>query len=409
MINEKEPRFLLITLIATILFGFWFVTIKDVFSPFILATVIIAFLLPFRDHKTIRVLIALIFTLFMLWLIHELREIFTPFLIAFALAYLFDPVVDGFEKRKFSRTSSIVVIILAILGTLFAIGLLVIPQFAGEVSALAGTFPSYEDFKRNLNPDALSFLQSWGMDTAKIIAMIESETTNKITGLIREFTQSAQSLSDGLSSLITQLINLILIPFITFYFLRDFDQNITRIRSRTPERHRAKFEKLYTRIDGILSVYIRRIFLTAFTLGMLSMVILFILDIRFATIIGITLGLFYLIPYVGYLLTFAVGAIMGLLNPDPGSAVLKIMIVIACIKIIDLGIVSPRLVGEKLGLHPVLMIFSIFVFGKLLGLLGLFIAIPVTAILKVLIMEWYDQNFLHREFIRDDSSSTSKE
>ncbi|HMW37597.1 MAG TPA: AI-2E family transporter, partial [bacterium] len=92
-----------------------------------------------------------------------------------------------------------------------------------------------------------------------------------------------------------------------------------------------------------------------------------------------------------------------------GSAVLKIMIVIACIKIIDLGIVSPRLVGEKLGLHPVLMIFSIFVFGKLLGLLGLFIAIPVTAILKVLIMEWYDQNFLHREFIRDDSSSTSKE
>jgi predicted PurR-regulated permease PerM len=100
---------------------------------------------------------------------------------------------------------------------------------------------------------------------------------------------------------------------------------------------------------------------------------------------------------------FIIGAVLGLLNPSPETAVLKIMLVIGVIQILDTAIISPKVVGEKLGLHPVLMIFSLFVFAKIWGMIGLLISIPLTAILKVFIMEWYEQDFMKKELFGDET------
>lgn len=402
MQNNRESRSILIAFIFTILFGFWFFTIKDVFSPFILALIMIAFLLPFREHKSIRVLIALVFTLFMVWLFYYLKDIITPFIISFALAYLFDPVVDILEKRKLSRTFSIMIITVLILGMLTLAGLIVIPQFAEEIRKLTTTFPSYEEMKERLRTESLVFLGHLGVDVDRLIALLESETTQKINGFIRHFTEQAQSLSTALSSLVNQLINFILIPFVTFYLLRDFDKLVSYVREKTPERHKARSEKIYQRVDSILSLYIRGKIFAAFIITLVTWIALEILGIQFALILGFVTGFLSIIPYVGPVLTFIVGAVLGLLNPSPEASIVKILVVLGIIQLIDLLIISPKVVGEKIGLHPVLLIFSLFVFGKLLGMLGLLISIPVTAILKVFVMEWYEQSFLKQEFLRDD-------
>ncbi|KAB2881283.1 AI-2E family transporter [bacterium] len=402
MQNNQESRFILIALVFAVLFGVWFFTIKDVFSPFILSLIMIAFLLPFREHKSIRVLIAMVFTLFMVWLFYYLKDIITPFIISFALAYLFDPVVDILEKRKISRTFSIMIITILVLGLLTLAGLVVIPQFAGEIQKLTTTFPSYDELKERLRSESLAFLGRFGIDVDHLIAVMEAETTQKINDFIRHFTERAQDISSSLSSLMNQLINFILIPFVTFYFLRDFDQLIKYAREKTPERHTERAEKIYSRVDSILSLYIRGKILAAFIIAMVTWVVLEILGVQFGLILGLVTGFLSIIPYVGPILTFFVGIVLGLINPSPESSIIKILAVLGVIQILDLIIISPKVVGEKLGLHPVLLIFSLLVFGKLLGILGLLISIPVTAILKVFVMEWYEQSFLKQEFLRDE-------
>ena len=404
MQNNNESRSILVALIFAVLFGVWFFTIKDVFSPFILSLIIIAFLLPFRDHKSIRVLIALVFTLFMVWLFYYLKDIITPFIISFALAYLFDPVVDQLEKRKISRTFSIMIISIFIVGGLTLIGLIIIPQFAEEIQKLTTTFPSYEELKERLRAESLAFLGAFGIDVDRLIATRESETTQKINEFIRQFTERAQNISSTVSSLMTQLINLILIPFVTFYFLRDFDQLIKYVREKTPERHKERVENLYSRVDSILSLYIRGKILAAFIITIITWVVLEIMGIHFALILGLVTGFLSIIPYVGPVLTFVVGAVLGVLNPSPEMSIVKIFLVLGVIELMDMLIISPKVVGERLGLHPVLLIFSLFVFGKVLGMLGLLISIPATAIMKVFVMEWYEQSFLKQEFLRDDTA-----
>ena len=405
MIQEKESRFLLVTFTFLILFGVWFFSIKDAFSPFILSLIIIGFMIPFRQHKSIRVMIAMVFTIFMIWLFFYLHDIVSPFLTSFALAYLFDPVVDQLEKRKVSRSFSIVIIIAFILSSLVLLGLLIIPQFASEVQILTTSFPSYEAIRSAIQLNWLSFLANFGIDVDRLMQTIETESSGKINELIKYFSLSTQNITAGLSSLLTQLINLILIPFLTFYFLRDFDKNVALLRNKIPERHKTSAEKIYSRINNILSIYIRGKILSAFVISLIAWIALTILGIDFALLIGMTTGFLSLLPYIGPILAFGIGVLFGLLNADAAGSIFKIVIVIAVIQLLDMAIISPKMVGEKLGIHPILMIFSLFVFGKVLGMLGLIIALPATAILKVFVMEWYERNFLKQEFLKDDVDS----
>lgn len=408
MITERESRFLLIAIVFSFLFGIWFYSIKDVFSPFILSIIIIGFLLPFREHKSIRVLIALVFTISMMWLFYFLQEIVNPFLISFALAYLFDPLVDRLEARRIPRTSSIVIIIAFIVGGLASIGLILIPQFSGEVQALGTSFPSYEEIKRQIRIDWFWILDRFGVDVDRLIQTMETEASTKINELLHHFSQSALGLITSLSSLVTQLINAILIPFITFYFLKDFDRIIASLRAKVPDRHRATGDKIYERINTILSLYIRGKILASLIITLVTWLALAALGVNFSLLIGMTTGLLSLIPYIGFILTLIIGGVLALLNPDPESALLIVIGVISIVNLLDMVIISPKVVGEKLGLHPILLIFSLFVFAKVFGIIGLLIAIPVTAILKVFVMEWYEQNFYRREFLGDDREETKK-
>jgi predicted PurR-regulated permease PerM len=392
-----------------ILFGVWFFSIQSALSPFILSLIIIGFLLPFRQNRSIRVLIALVFVLFMIWLFYYLQDIIAPFIISFALAYLFDPVVDKFQAKKISRSFSIVIIILFIIGSLVAFGLFVIPQFVTEVQSLGKTLPSYQEFKDNLRLNWTGFFSRIGIDLNYMIQMIESESKQKLTEFLKYFSAGAEGISSSLSSIMTQLINLILIPFATFYFLRDFDRNMNYLRGKIPDRHKGRAEKIYSRINTILSLYIRGKVLVAIIIAVITWILLLIFQINFALIIAMLAGFLSLIPYVGSILKFGIGLLLGLMNPDPLTSEIVILSVLLLVEILDMVIISPKVIGEKLGIHPVLMIFSMFVFAKVLGILGLLIAIPVTAILKVFVLEWYEQHFYNKEFLGEEKAIDKKE
>lgn len=401
--NEKESRFYLVGVVLLMLIGAFLFGIREVFSPFLLAIVLISFLLPFRDNKSVRVLIALVFVLFMIWLFAYLQDIISPFILAFALAYLFDPVVDVFERRKVSRTVSIAIILVVILSLFTLFGVFVVPQVTAEFRTLAASLPSMEGMEYALRTQWLSWLAVLGVDTEQLIATVQEELSRRVSDFVKYFTESAQVFTTGLSSMLTQLLNLIIIPFVMFYFLRDFDKNIAGLRARIPDRHRERFEKTYDRVNSILNLYIRGKILAAGVITLITWMVLAITGIKFALIIGVVSGVLSLLPYVGTVLIFVVGIVLGLFNPDPVSAIWISVIVLGIIQVLDMLIISPRMVGEKLGLHPVLMIFSLFVFAKVWGIVGLLISIPLTAILKVFVMEWYDQSFFKKSFFQEEA------
>lgn len=409
MRNDANHVFLLFALIIVILFGFWFYTVSSALSPFLLSLVIIGFLLPFRHYRPVRALIALVVALFLIWLIHYLQEIITPFIIAFALAYLFDPVVDKFQQFKLSRTYAIVAVVIFIVGSLVAFGLLVVPQFITEVQSLGKTLPSYNELKESIRLNWGSWLERIGIDLNALFQTAESQGRRKIGELLEFFSAGAEGIGASLNSIVNQLINLIIIPFATFYFLRDFDHNITYLRNKIPERHKDRAEKIYNRINAILSLYIRGKIFVAIIITLLTWILLWVFQINFALMIGLLAGFLSLIPYVGSILKFIIGIVLGLMNPDPIRSVITLLIILAIIEILDMIIISPRVIGEKIGVHPVLMIFALFVFAKLLGILGLLIAIPVTAILKVFILEWYEQYIYSRSFLGDDGDKEAEE
>ncbi len=409
MSQEYDSKFFLVAVVIVILFGVWFFSVQGAMSPFILSLIIIGFLIPFRQNRSIRVLIALVFTIFMIWLFHYLQEIIAPFLISFALAYLFDPVVDKFQTKKISRTFSIMIIIFFIVSSLVLFGLFVIPQFVTEVQALGKTLPSYQEFKDNLKLNWADFFSRIGIDVNYMFQVIETESKQKFSEFLKYFSAGAEGISSSLSSIITQLINLILIPFATFYFLRDFDRNMNYLRGKIPDRHKNRAEKIYSRINTILSLYIRGKILVAFIIALITWTLLLIFQINFALIIALLAGFLSLIPYVGSILKFGIGILLGLMNPDPVTSEVIILSVLLLVEILDMVIISPKVIGEKLGIHPVLMIFSMFVFAKVLGILGLLIAIPVTAILKVFILEWYEQHFYNKEFLGEEKPAADRQ
>lgn len=395
-------------MVIVILFGVWFFTVHTILSPFILSLIIIGFLLPFRQNRSIRVLIALVFTIFMIWLFYYLQEIIAPFLIAFALAYLFDPVVDKFQTKKISRTYSIIIIIFFIVGSLVSFGLFVIPQFVTEVETLGKTLPSYYEFRESFRLSWSGVFDRFGIDLNHLFQTIEAQSRQKFSEFILYFSAGAEGIGSSLSSIVTQLINLIIIPFATFYFLRDFDRNMTYLRGKIPDRHKERAEKIYSRINTILSLYIRGKILVAFIIALITWVLLLVFQINFALIIALLAGFLSLIPYVGSILKFGIGILLGLMNPDPVTSEIVIISVLLLVEILDMVIISPKVIGEKLGIHPVLLIFSLFVFAKVLGIIGLLIAIPATAILKVFLLEWYEQHFYSKEFLGEEKPAEDR-
>lgn len=311
----------------------------------------------------------------------RLRAILPPFLLAAVLSYLLNPLVNLLAQRGFSRLSALIFIYLAVivLGTV-GVGLLV-PVVIGELNRLAEFLPGYfaqlqamaTEFQERYSQFQLPGAVRQSLDDA-IVAV-----QGRLIGLIA-------SAAQGALGIFTALFSLLLAPVLSFYLLKDLDQLRCGLRRILPRGDRPGALDLLGEIDAAISGFVRGQLIVAALVGLMVTAALTLLRVRFAVILGIFAGVTDIIPYFGPL----IGAIPAVAVAAAGAPLeaLKVLAAIFVIQQVESQLLSPRIVGSHVGLHPLAVIFALLAGFELFGLVGMIAAVPAAAVARVLAGRW---------------------
>jgi predicted PurR-regulated permease PerM len=333
-------------------------------------------------------------------LVYLLAPILTPFAISALLAYLADPLTDRLENWKLNRTGAVVVVFAVMLLVLTVILLIIIPLLENQISYLLDRLPVYLDWVRDV---ALPQVQAWlGLESSSI-------NLDAITQLLREHWQKAGGfaavvvgyLTSSGAALVTMAANLVLIPVVTFYLLRDWDTLVVSIRRLVPLHLEATLVKLTRESDSMLSAFIRGQLLVMLGLGVIYSLGLWLAGIDLAFLIGMGAGILSFVPYLGSILGVVGAVIAALVQYHDLVHILLVLLVFGVGQAVEGMLLTPWLVGDKIGLHPVAVIFAIMAGGQLFGFLGVLLALPVAAVLNVLIKHVHELYKGSRIYERD--------
>lgn len=339
-----------------------------------------------RTKLQLLVLIGLIGTV-----IYLLAPILTPFAVAALLGYLGDPLVDRLEERGFSRTTSVVLVFVAMSLVMVLVLLLLLPILEAQISQLIRDLPRYIDwFRTRLEP----FLaQNFGIQTEGILDF------ELLTAMLREHWQAAggfaasalASVSKSGLAVVAWLINLALIPVLTFYFLRDWDGFIERVSEVIPRSLSPTVSGLAYQSDQVLGGFLRGQLLVMASLATIYTVGLWLVGIDYALLIGLGAGLVSFIPYLGTMFGLVAGVVAALVQHHDILHVALVLMVFGIGQVAEGFVLTPKLVGDRIGLHPVVVIFAIMAGGQLFGFVGVLLGLPVAAIVMVILRHLHER------------------
>jgi len=339
-----------------------------------------------------------------LWLLHLLAPVITPFMAAATLAYLGDPLVDRLEKIslirwKLRRSLAVVVVFIAMILLVSAVLLLLLPLMMEQLRHLLARIPEWSAW---LMESALPWLQSkLGLESVTIGGESLAE------GLSAYWKEASSALlrvlgtiSAGGQTVLHWLMNLILIPVVTFYLLRDWDVLVEGIRTLLPPSVEPTVSRLTREIDEVLGAFIRGQLMVMLALGLVYTLGLWVLGLDLAFIIGMSSGLLSVVPYLGTFVGVVAAFVAGLYQFQDIFHPLMILAVFLVGQSLEGMVLTPKFVGDKVGLHPVAVIFAVLAGGQLFGFLGILLALPVASALNVLIRhahQRYRGSLLFRE------------
>ncbi|MFM9913080.1 MAG: AI-2E family transporter [Methylophilaceae bacterium] len=316
-----------------------------------------------------------------LWVLWRLSPILTPFLLAVMLAYVCDPLVDKLEARRVPRGFGVLIALLLLVAVITALVLILTPLVQHETRAFVERLPTIIDwFKLH----ALPWLQNnFGVDAALDTEQIKTYlmTHIKSAGSLAE--KLLPSLKSGGLALIAILINLLLVPVVFFYVLRDWDDLLARIEKLIPRRWHAKTLTIAQEVDSVLSEFLRGQISVMLLMSAYYVIALHFAGLQFALPIGLVTGLLVFIPYLGMAVGLSFATLAALIQFQSIGEIVPVLLAFGIGQALEGMLVTPWLVGERIGLHPVAVIFALLAFGQLFGFFGVLLALPASAALLV--------------------------
>jgi predicted PurR-regulated permease PerM len=318
-----------------------------------------------------------------LWL---LGPVLMPFVVAAVLAYVLSPLVRAIQSACGHRLPSLVAVVLVevvFLLLLVALFTLLIPILANELPRMRDQLPVL--FER-LQTDIAPWLQAKGipvmLDSASLKAFVlQTFSTSFDDG----FKQALTSLRIGGSMALAVVGNLVLIPVVLFYLLADWQRFVRHIEALVPMPARAAYDSFVSECDDVLGQYLRGQLSVMALLAVYYSVALWAFGLELAFPIGVFTGLAVFVPYVGFGVGLVLAVLAGVLQFAPSEALLMVAVVYGLGQLIESFVLTPRLVGERIGLHPLHVIFALMAFGQLFGFVGVLVALPASAVLLVAI------------------------
>ncbi len=339
------------------------------------------------------------------WLMYLLAPVLTPFVASALLAYIGDPLADRLQKLKFPRTLAVVAVFLLTFLFIALLVLLVGPLIRTQVGELFEALPEIaKQFEEVWLPNIASYLNIEGGEDVGIGAFLAKYSDMAGTW----GTKVLVGVTKSGGALAAAVLSLFLIPILTFYLLRDWDSIMAHLGALIPSRQRDTVIKLAKETDDVLGGFLRGQLLVMFALAVIYSTGLALVGLEFAVAIGVVSGLVSFVPYLGFIFGIALAALTVALEPAPLWPLVGIVATFSVAQMIEGSILTPKLVGDRIGLHPVIIIFAVAAGGQLFGFFGILLALPAAAVLSVLVRFAYHRYLKeHPEIVVETGSDES--
>ncbi len=340
----------------------------------------------------------LIISLIALGLIYLLSPVLMPFLIAAFLAYLSNPIVDFFSRCKIPRTLGVVIVFILFILAILLLLFLLVPLIEKQITLLLNNLPLIFNW---LQQTAIPWIMQH-------LGYHDAFNLNTIKDMLAKHLQQAGGVAATVVSTITHsgfafiglLVNLILIPVVTFYLLRDWHTMLANIDDLIPRQIEPTMMKLAKESNDVLGAFFRGQLLVMLALGIIYTCGLWVSGLQLALLIGMIAGIISIVPYLGFIIGIIAATIAAFFQFHDFLHVLYVWIAFAVGQSAESMLLTPLLVGDRIGLHPVAVIFAIMVGGGLVGFVGVLIALPTAAVLMVILRH------MMRHYVRSDVYSS---
>lgn len=330
--------------------------------------------------------------------VYVLRSVLLPFVAGIIIGYLLDPLTSKFEKWGMNRTLATVVVMVLVILVLFPLLVLLIGVIDEQLGHFITSVPTYlTALLKKFEPVFVELQQRFpDLDAEKVRQYIRGNMTNglKVFGSIVKGVISSSFAFFNVLSL------LLITPVVAFYMLRDWDKFVGKVDGLLPRHSKASIEKQAREIDRILAGFIRGQLSVCVLLGTFYAVGLYLVGLDLGVLVGFIAGIISFIPYVGSITGFVISMAIAFAQFDSLSQILPVVAVFAAGQFLEGNFLTPKLVGDSVGLHPVWVMFALLAGGVLLGFLGLMIAVPVAAVLGVIIRHQIE-NYKHSSLYQD--------
>ena len=314
----------------------------------------------------------------LLWL---LAPVLTPFLVAAILAYALHPAVERLAARRMPRVLAVTLVEAAVILALLATLLLIVPILSKELPLLKAQIPLLAD---KLNQTVTPWLAQHGIKVALDVESIKAFVVKYLDANLEEWLAAAlASARIGGSFVLAIVGNAILVPVVLFYLLMDWPRLVERLQRLIPPRLRAGVNGFLDECDGVLGQYLRGQLLVMLVLAAYYAIALALFGFDLALPVGVFTGLAIFIPYLGFGLGLVLALLSGVLQFASLYGVVVVAVVYGVGQLVESLFLTPRLVGERIGLNPLAVIFALLAFGHLLGFVGVLVALPLSAVALV--------------------------
>lgn len=340
------------------------------------------------------------------WLIYLLAPIITPFAISAVLAYFGDPLVDRLEKAtvwrwQMSRSVSVGIVFMLMLSLLVVVLLIMIPLLVEQTRLLISRSPEWiEWFSTRALPwvAAKAGIEMTDFDPARFAEMMKQHWKEVSSAAFKVI----DVISKGGLAVAAVLTNLILIPVVTFYLLRDWDLLVKGIHDLLPRNIEGEVSRMAIEVDDVLGAFFRGQLMVMLALGLIYSIGLSLVGIDLAILIGLGAGLLSIVPYLGFIVGVLIASGVAIFQFQDWIHLLMVLLVFGVGQAAEGMYLTPKLVGDRIGLHPVTVIFAVLAGGQLFGFLGVLIALPVAAALNVIVRHMrqkYRQSGLYKDSV----------
>jgi predicted PurR-regulated permease PerM len=334
---------------------------------------------------------ALVVGLLVIWFLYQVRGILLPFVLGAAIAYVLNPAIDRLERRGWPRTRALGLVFAIFLIVFVVGGLLVVPLLAAEARNLIANYQVYVEQGSRLAAEVQRLAQKWGgrlgvlpEDVRDWFGQVGARAQAYALGLLNAGLAWLKG-SIGFVSL------LVITPVVTFWVVRDYHYLARRVMGLLPDRQRQDVSSTLRDINRLAGSYLFGVATMACIISLYAAVVLTLAGVRFGVLLGITEGVLSVVPYLGFPTALLIIALTMLVT---GAVPTKILVVLALLVggniLTDYGL-APRIIGSRVGLHPLLVIFALLAGGALLGFIGLLLAVPLAGAIKVVLMHFWPE------------------